>query len=291
MLRKAILYMLISAFAFTLLNVFVKYLVSFNTFQIVFFRSIGSLVFTMSFLLKNKISIYGNSKALLIIRSIVGLTAMSLFFISLKYLTVGSAVSLRYIAPIFATFFALVLLKEKIKNLQWLFLGIAFLGVLILKGFDAQINTIGFMYAIASAFFSGLVFIIIRKIGDKDHPIVIVNYFMAIATLVGGVLAIQNWTTPVGVEWLLLGSLGVFGFFGQLYLTKAFQMTETNQVAPFKYVEVIMTMLIGLFWFDETYTLWSILGILLILVGLTSNVLVKRNKKIKNIFKRSHYTR
>ncbi len=283
--------MLISALAFTLLNVFVKYLVSFDTFQIVFFRSIGSLVFTMSFLLKNKISIFGNSKMLLIIRSLVGLTAMTLFFMSLKYLTVGSAVSLRYIAPIFATFFALVLLKEKIKNLQWIFLGIAFLGVLILKGFDAEINTVGFIYAIASAFFSGLVFIIIRKIGDKDHPIVIVNYFMGIATLVGGVLAIQNWRTPVGVEWLLLMSLGVFGFFGQLYLTKAFQMTETNQVAPFKYLEVIMTMLIGLFWFGETYTLWSVLGILLILVGLTSNVLVKRNKKIKNIFKRSNYTR
>jgi len=283
--------MLISALAFTLLNVFVKYLVSFDTFQIVFFRSLGSLVFTMSFLLKNKISILGNSKMLMIVRSFVGLTAMSLFFISLKYLTVGSAVSLRYIAPIFATFFALILLKEKIKNIQWLFLGIAFLGVLILKGFDTQLNTIGFVYAIASAFFSGLVFIIIRKIGDKDHPIVIVNYFMAIATLVGGVLAINNWTTPVGVEWLLLGSLGVFGFFGQLYLTKAFQTTETNQVAPFKYVEVIMTMIIGLFWFQETYTLWSVLGILLILVGLTSNVLVKRNKKIKNIFKRSYYTR
>ncbi len=291
MLRKAILYMLISALAFTLLNVFAKYLVSFDTFQIVFFRSIGSLVFTMSFLLKNKISIYGNNKKLMIIRGFIGLTSMTLFFMSLKYLTVGSAVSLRYIAPIFATFFALVLLKEKIKNLQWLFIGIAFLGVLILKGFDTQLNTVGFMYAIASAFFSGLVFIIIRKIGDKDHPIVIVNYFMAIATLVGGVLAIRNWTTPIGVEWLLLGSLGVFGFFGQLYLTKAFQITETNQVAPFKYIEVIMTMIIGLFWFGETYTLWSISGILLIIFGLTLNVLVKRDKKLKHIFKRSYYMR
>lgn len=291
MLRKAIIYMIISALAFTFLNVMVKYLVRFDTFQIVFFRSVGSLFFTMSFLLKNKIPIYGNSKFLLVIRGIVGLTAMSLFFISLKYLTVGSAVSLRYIAPIFATFFALVLLKEKIKHIQWLFLAIAFSGVLILKGFDTQINTIGFIYAITSAFFSGLVFIIIRKIGNKDHPLVVVNYFMAIATLVGGVLAIRNWTTPVGIEWLLLLSLGVFGFFGQLYLTKAFQITETSQVAPFKYIEVIMTMLIGLLWFGETYTIWSILGILLIIFGLTCNVLVNRNKKLKNIFKKGYYIR
>jgi drug/metabolite transporter (DMT)-like permease len=52
-----------------------------------------------------------------------------------------------------------------------------------------------------------------------------------------------------------------------------------------------MTMLIGLIWLNETYTLISILGILLILIGLTLNVLVKRNNGLKNIFKRSYYTR
>lgn len=72
--------------------------------------------------------------------------------------------------------------------------------VLVLKGFDTQIGTTGLILALASAFFSGLVFIVIRKIGDSDHPVVIVNYFMMIAVLVGGILCIPYWKTPIGWE-------------------------------------------------------------------------------------------
>ena len=164
MFKKAIVLMIISAFAFALLNVFVKSLNQFNIYQIVFFRSIGSLVFTLPFLVHNKIPILGKKRLLLISRGVVGFVSMTLFFASLKHLSMGSAVSLRYIAPIFAALFALILLKEKIKYLQWLCFGIAFSGVLVLKGFDSNINGFGLLLAILSAFFTGLVFIIIRKI-------------------------------------------------------------------------------------------------------------------------------
>ena len=160
--------------------------------------------------------------------------------------------------------------------MQWLCFAIAFSGVLVLKGFDVNLDGIGLFHAILSAFFTGLVFIIIRKIGNSDHPIVIVNYFMVIATFFGGILAISEWMTPIGMEWLVLFSLGVFGYFGQYYMTKAFQIAEVNQVAPLKYIEVIFTMIIGVIWLNETYTLISLLAIFLILLGLVLNFAVKR---------------
>jgi len=275
-LQKAIKFMILSTLAFSLMNVFVKYLVYFNAHELVFFRSLGSLILTMSYLVYFKIPLLGKKRMLLILRSLFGVTSMTLFFMSLKYLPVGSAVSLRYISPIFAAIFAIFLLKEKIKKLQWLFFAIAFAGVLILKGYDSQVSNIGLFLVLGASVFSGLVFILINKIGKQDHPVVIVNYFMAIATVVGGVLSINNWITPTGVEWFLLLGLGIFGFFGQLFMTKAFQIASTNQVAPIKYVEVIFTVLIGIFWFGEIYTLWSILGIFLIITGLILNVLFKQ---------------
>ena len=272
--------MVISALAFTLLNVFVKSLNSFNVYQIVFFRSLGSLFFTLPFLLKNKISLLGNKRGLLVMRSVFGLISMTLFFLSLKYIAMGTAVSIRYIAPIFAAFFALLFLKEKVKPIQWLFFGIAFLGVLILKGFDAKLQfDEGIIFALISSLFAGLVYITIRKIGNEDHPVVVVNYFMIISTVIGGLLAINGWVNPVGKEWLVLMSLGVFGYFAQLYMTKAMQVGETNEIAPFKYLEVIFTIIIGLIWFKEVYTLWSLIGILLIILGLTLNITIKKAKK------------
>lgn len=268
--------MVISAIAFTFLNVFVKQNSQFNVYQIVFFRSVGSLFFTVPFLLKNKISFIGNKQKLLVYRALAGLTSMILFFKSMTLLPAGTAVSLRYVAPIFAAVFALIWLKEKIKSFQWLFLAVAFLGVLILKGFDTQINSIGMIFALSSAAFTGAVFILLRKIGDADHPVVVVNYFMIIAAIIAGIMMIPYWKTPVGIEWILLLSLGVFGYYGQLYMTKAFQKVETNTIAPLKYLEVIFTLLIGIVWFRENYTIWSLLGITLIIAGLTLNVFVKR---------------
>ena len=275
-MKKGILYMCISALAFTLLNAFVKSLDSFSVYQIVFFRALGSLFFTVPFLVKNNISFAGNKKLLLILRSVFGLISMMLFFLSLKFIAMGTAVSIRYIAPIFAAIFALFILKEKIKPIQWFFLAIAFSGVLIIKGFESSVELEGVIYAIISSVFAGLVYILIRKIGNSDHPVVVVNYFMMVSVIIGGLLSITDWTSPVGIEWLILMSLGVFGYFAQLYMTKAMQQCETNQIAPFKYLEVLFTTILGLLWFGEQYTFYILIGMITIITGLTLYVMVRR---------------
>lgn len=271
--------MLISTVAFACMNVTVKYFEHISAYQIVFFRSFGSLFFTFGFLLRNNIPILGTHRKLLVLRGLAGVTAMTLFFMSIKYLPVGTAVSLRYLSPIFAALFAMLLLKEKVRPLQWLFFAIAFAGVLIMKGLDTQLNSLGMLLILIASVFSGLVYIIINKIGKREHPVVIVNYFMVIATITGGLLSINTWVNPVGIQWLLLFSLGIYGYIGQVYMTKAFQATKISQVAPLKYVEVIFTVVLGVLLVDEVYSIWSLLGIVLIIVGLLLN---SRYSTVKN---------
>ncbi|WP_231953084.1 DMT family transporter [Polaribacter vadi] len=278
--NQAILYMVFSVIAFAMMNAVVKYLTSFNVYQIVFFRSIGTLVITVPIVLKQKISFFGNEKKKwLLIRGIAGVISLTCFFQSLNYLAVGTAVSLRYTSPIFAAIFAFLFLKEKIKPIQWLLFFIAFIGVLIIKGFGANMDSIGLIFVMISAIFLGIIFVVIRKIGDKESPLVIINYFMIMAFIFGGILSINNWKQPTSTEWLLLLSLGFFGYIGQLYMTKAFQSDETSMVAPLKYLEVVFMIIIGAFWFDEIYNLWTLLGIFLILLGLIYNIYLKKQKK------------
>ena len=78
----------------------------------------------------------------------VGVASMTLFFKSTKYLPIGTTVSLRYMAPIFAAVFA-----------------VAFSGVLILKEFDTELNGYGLVLITISAIFSGLVYVVISKVG------------------------------------------------------------------------------------------------------------------------------
>ncbi len=273
--------MLISTLSFACMNALVKYLVSFPTLQIVFFRALGSLMITFIYLKKQRINQWGNQKQLLIYRGIVGVTSMILFFWGVHYISVGSAVTLRYIAPLFAGLLAVIYLKETIKPLQWLFFISAFFGVYLIKNYDASGSNFGIFLVLLAAFFSAVVYILISKIGNKDHPVVVVHYFMLIATLVGGVGSLFFWRSPSLYELILLLSLGIFGFFGQLYMTKAFQNAEAHMVAPFKYVEVIFTMLFGVFILHENYELLHIVGTFLVIVSLVFNVLYKTrlNKK------------
>jgi drug/metabolite transporter (DMT)-like permease len=80
-------------------------------------------------------------------------------------------------------------------------------------------------------------------------------------------------------DLLLLLSLGVFGFFGQLFMTKAFQNGEAHMVAPFKYVEVVFTLLFGVFVLTETYDFLHLFGTFLVIFGLVLNVLYKSRMK------------
>ena len=268
--------MLVSAFAFTFLNVGVKYLVDLNVYEIIFFRSVGTLFFTIPIILKSRLPFFGNQKSLLLFRSVVGLTSMFFFFSALKYISVGTAVSLRYISPIFAAIFAIFLLKERVKLIQWLCFLIAFGGVVVLRKFEIDLNYTGLTLGLCSAFFAGLVYISINMIGNRDHPVVVVNFFMLVSAIVGGIFAINNWTEPTPEQWLVLISLGISGYVAQLFMTKAFQIGETNVIAPLKYVEVIFSIILGVLLFREVYSMLTLVGIALIILGLAANIYFKK---------------
>ncbi len=275
--------MTLGALSFTIMNTMVKQLTGYNVYEIVFFRALGSLVITMAIIYRLKLNFWGNEKKLLVLRAITGTSSMTLFFASMKYLSAATAVSLRYLAPIFSAIFAIYFLKEKIKLPQWLFFIVSFTGVIILKGFDTNVNNIGLGLILSAAVLSGLVYICIGKIGKRDHPIVIINYFMLAATLFGGIMVIPYWKTPIGSDWLLFSGLGIFGFVGQFFMTKAFQIAANNLVAPLKYLEVLFTGILGFVWLGEIYTVYSLLGIVLIVSGLVANVVYKSKMKPKQV--------
>ena len=276
--RKAIQYMLLSTLFFSFMSWIIKYLNEFSSFQLMFFRSLGTLVLSVSYLLIYKIPPLGNQKKLLIARGLTGSMAMLLFFIGITLMSLGSVVSLRYTAPLFVALLAVIFLNEKIKALQWFFITLSFVGVLFVKGYDPSVSLIGLAVVLSSAILSAITFMLISKIGEKDHYMVIITYFMFTATVVGGVGSLFIWHTPKGIEWVLLIGTGLFGFVGQVFMTKAFQIGPAYKIAPFKYIEVVFSLLIGTFFFLDVYSFYSLFGMGLIISGLSLSALYKRKK-------------
>lgn len=281
MLTKGIVYILIATLSFAVMNLLVKDISNLPALQVVFFRAFGSFIFMFPYMLYKKVSIIGHQPKFLLLRAVVGVISLATFFLAIQRIPLGSAISIRYLGPIFGAGLAAYFLKEKINKGQWMSFAIAFTGVIILKGFDLRIDFISFGLAMISAIFVGMVFVLVRYLGAREHYLTIINYFMVISMLVG-LCSFPWWQMPIGMEWLSLLSIGVLGLIGQVFMTRAFQLEETSVLAPFKYMELIYALILGYFIFGETYRPLAFAGIILILFGMLSNVFAKNSiKKIR----------
>lgn len=250
------------------------------TIEQTFFRSFVTWFFCLFFMINNKITFKTNNIKLIALRSIIGSISMFSFFYILPRMPLGSSVALKYLSPIFTAIFAVILLNEKLKPLQWFYFIISFIGVVLLKGFDARIAFFDFVLGLVSAISGGILYILIRKIGDDDHPSVVVHYFMLFASVISGILMIPYWVTPNLQDSFIFLGVGYSGYVAQIYMTKAFQQKDdANYLAIFKYLEALYAIIIGYLIFGETYNYLSFFGIILIFLGLILTVRLKSVKK------------
>ena len=278
MISKGIIFILIATFAFAIMNATAKELSDFAPMQVVFFRAFGTFIFIFPTMLLRKISIIGNNPKYLFLRGLVGVISLSTFFMALQKVPLGSAISIRYLGPIFGVVLAAYFLKEKVKSLQWLSFFIAFSGVIVLKGFDLRIDISSFVLLLISALFVGMVFVLVRYLTAKEHYLTIINYFMIISIL-ASLFFINSWRMPIGNEWYPVVGIGILGLIGQVFMTRAFQTEDTSVLAPFKYMELVWALIMGYFLFGETYSWLPFLGIIFIIVGMLLNVYSKNKKQ------------
>ena len=274
--------MISSSFAFSLMHLCVKAMPHIPVFELVFFRSLGSLLITLLYLNKNKTPIFGNNKKVLFARGFFGTTGLCLFFLTLQKMPLAGAVTIQYLSPIFTALFAIFILRERVEKRQWLFFTLAFAGVCLLKGFDVsgQISSLFVFIGVISACFSGLAYNCIRYLRSTESALVVVFYFPLVATPITGVLSILKWVKPQGVDWAYIVALGVATQVAQVFMTKGIQSDVAGNIMTYKYVGIIFAFVYGFFIFKETYSFLSLFGIFLLLSGVILNAFFKRKEVI-----------
>ena len=277
-MKKGVLYMLGSSLAFSFMQICVKYLPHLPTTELILFRSIVSIVLSLVMLRKLKIHPLGNNRKVLLMRGVFGTIALSLFFYTLQYIPLASAVTIQYLSPIFTALFAAIFLKEKMQVKQWLYFGLSFAGVALLKGFDERVSFSFMLLGIVSAMFSGIAYTCIRRLKDSEHPVVVVFYFPLVATPVMIVLSYFNWVMPAGKDWLILLLMGIFTQIAQILMTKGLQSAVVNKIISMKYIGTLYALGFGYLLFGESYTLFSLTGIVMVIAGVVLNL---RQKKVR----------
>ena len=295
-MNKGILYIILSGLCFIVVNFFVKLLGAGDSqdlieglqkypgHELVLARSIVSLAISLFVIKQRKIPVFGNNKKWLIIRGVSGTIALTIFFYTIHYLPLAIASTIQYLAPIFTVILAMIILKEKVKNLQWFFIGLSFSGVALIaldKLMDAnsgpdQISFFWLGLGLIAAVFSGLAYTAIIKLKSTDAPITIVLYFPMIALPIMVLLCFHSFTMPQGIEWLILLLIGIFTQFAQILMTRALHLGTASTITPFQYLGAIYAFLIGYFVFDETLSLIVNVGICLVISGVIVNAVLRK---------------
>ena len=117
--------MLASVLLYTSANLCVKELSHMGTFQLVFLRSVVSLVVCVGYLRWKGLPLLGHNKPWLVVRGIAGMFGLTGFFHTVKSIPLASATVIQYFSPVFTVLLALLFLQEQ-QRLLYSFLYITY---------------------------------------------------------------------------------------------------------------------------------------------------------------------
>jgi len=270
--------MFLSTFFFAMANVCVKQVSHLPAMEIVFFRCLLGSTFCFYGLRRARASLVGANHTLLALRGIFGTSALFCFFLTVQNMPLASAMTIQYLSPIFTAIIAIFLLGEKVRLPQWFFYLIAFAGVLLIEQFDTRVTPLYLALGVVSAFGSGMAYNLVRSLKEREHPLTVVFHFQLIGMIAGGLFTIFNWRTPHGWDWFFLVLIGVFSQLGQIFLTDALQKEKAASVAIIIYTGLIYGLSIGWLVFGETQGAGSLLGMLLVVVGVILSIFYSRRQ-------------
>ena len=263
--------MLVSTLLFALMNVCVKLLPHLPALEIILFRSAMSLVISYISLRALRIRPWGSNHFFLIARGITGALSLILYFFTIQNMPLATAVTIQYLAPIFTAVLGIFIVKEKVKAWQWAFFLLSFAGVLVVEGVDTRVDPLYLALGVASAVFAGFSYNSIRRLKDREHPLVVVFYFPMVALPIAAVYCLFHWVTPQGLDWLWLLLTGIFSQGAQVCLTKAYQAEKLSSVANLNYIGILYALGLGFLFFSETFRPEVYLGMGLVLFGVGLN--------------------
>ena len=281
---KGVIFILSSAFFFSLMMVFVRLSGDIPSIQKSFFRNLVALIFAILVLLRSmdKIQLRKGDFPPLLFRAIFGTIGILGNFYATDHLMLSDATMLNKLSPFFAIIFSYVLLKEKVKPLQILAVVLAFSGSLfIIKPSGQGILSSGSIAGLIGGLGAGVAYTCVRILGTHgvkgSFIVFFFSAFSCLATLPFLVFDFHPMTTNQLI-FLILAGLCATG--GQFSITAAYSHAPAREISIFDYTQVIFAALLGFIIFGQIPDLYSVIGYFII-CGI-SVVMFFYNKK--NIF-------
>ncbi|WP_224701303.1 DMT family transporter [Devosia aquimaris] len=248
--------------------------------ELVFFRCFFAILPVVAYLAwrrQLRSALYTSRPLGHVLRAFIGVTSMGLGFFALTRLPLPETTAIGYASPLLIVVFSAVLLKEQVHVFRWTAVLIGLLGVLIIlwprltlfssgaaMGAD---EATGAAASLGAAIFSAFAMMQVRKLVQTERTEAIVIYFFICATVLSLFTIPFGWVMPTPQQAALLIGAGFAGGVGQLLLTSCYRYADMSVIAPFEYVSLLLTIIIGMVVFAEVPTLAMIAGATIIVAS------------------------
>lgn len=261
---KGIIYIVISAFCFALMTMFVHLSGDLPSIQKSFFRNFVAAIFACVILVKEKVPFCCKKENLpyMLLRAIFGTIGILFNFYAVDHLVLADASMLNKMSPFFAVIFSMLILKEKVTVPQALIVVGAFLGsMFVVKPTVTNMDLIPSLLGLLGGIAAGAAYTMVRKLGEggEKGPF-IVFFFSTFSCLVTSPWLIFDYhpMTVQQIGILLLAGLSAAG--GQFAVTAAYCHAPAREISVYDYSQIIFSAVMGFIVFGQMPDGWSWLG-------------------------------
>ena len=259
--RAAVIWMIFGSFCFGTMNALVKWTSDHtDVWMIIMVRSAVIALAVAAFAASRGISLKVNDHRTMLLRCIVGLIAMILYFTALGRIPIGQAVTLQYTGPLFVALLSGRILAERVSTSVASLVLTAFAGIVLIV--SPEVGTIdpNALLALGSGFFAALAYMYVRELRKTDSPATVIFWFAAFS-VVGSIVqsAPHIFELDSNTIAALIG-IGIGAGGGQVGITMAYHKANAAWVSAFSYLTVLVATFYGFSLFGETLSLADWLG-------------------------------
>lgn len=261
---KGILCIILSAFCFALMNMFVHLSGDLPFIQKSFFRNFVAAAFACVILMKDRIPFRCRKENFkyLLMRAAFGTIGILCNFYAIDRLVLADASMLNKMSPFFAVLFSLLILGEKVTLPQTLIVLGAFGGSLfVIKPTVTNMDLVPSLIGLFGGIMAGAAYTMVRKLGENgEKGPFIVFFFSAFSCVVTLPWLIFDYhpMSPGQLGILLLAGLAAAG--GQFSITAAYCYAPAREISVYDYSQIIFSAILGFIIFGQIPDALSWLG-------------------------------
>jgi drug/metabolite transporter (DMT)-like permease len=209
-------------------------------------------------------------------RSFIGVIGMMAWTYCLTLMPLTHATALSFTAPLLATLFAVVFLKEQVTPRQMMGLGVGVLGVLIILRPGVSEFDWSMLLVIFATTAWAITTLLIKSLAATEPPLRMVFYMNLFMFFVGLPLGFRHWIWPDAHGWLLIAGVSVCSIFMHFMMVKAYALAPVTALMPLDFMRLVYTSILAYFIFGETSDVYTWIGAAVII----ASVVVVSSKRV-----------